>query len=224
MPPMTVVFRGTRDDLRRALAAVPMTLAGRGRDTVGAARGVQLRLSMALLSQVHQDFLTKSRGGTGRDGVKWKALDPKTIAGRKRTKREKAEFRRRKGGEKLTALRYYGGRVVDILRNTARLLRSITPGADGSSTGLDQIVKTLPSEVIVGTNVPYAAAHQNGTKHIPARPIMPVRGRIPLAYMPAIGLAAARGVARAVVLLFGGRAYLWLPGSGTLILLPWGAA
>ncbi|HYH65745.1 MAG TPA: hypothetical protein VD866_13695 [Urbifossiella sp.] len=221
MPPMTVVFRGTRADLRRALAAVPTTLAGRGRDTVGAALGVQLRLSTAVLSQVHQDFLTKSRGGVGKDGVKWTPLDPKTVAGRKRTAKESAALKkRRKAGEKLTALGYYGSRVVDVLRDTARLLRSLTPGTDGRAFNPDQIVRTPPGEVIVGTNVPYAGAHQNGTKYIPARPFLPVRGRIPLAYMPAIGLAAARGVARAVVLLLGGRPYLWIPGSGTLILLP----
>ena len=69
----------------------------------------------------------------------------------------------------------------------------------------EQIVKTLPNEVVIGSNVPYAGTHQNGTRHVPARPFLPVKGRIPPAYMPAIGLAAARGVARAVVLLLGGR-------------------
>ena len=67
MPP-TVVFRGTRADLVKALAAVPTALAGRAPDPVGAARGLQMRLSTALLSQVQQDFLVKSRGGVGRDG------------------------------------------------------------------------------------------------------------------------------------------------------------
>ncbi|HYH63260.1 MAG TPA: hypothetical protein VD866_01035 [Urbifossiella sp.] len=206
MPPVTVVFRGTRADLVRALAAVPTTLAGRGRDAVGAALGVQLRLSTAVLSQVHQDFLTKSRGGVGKDGVKWAPLDPKTVAGRKRTVKESAALKkRRKAGEKVTALSYYGGRVVDILRDTARLLRSLTPGTDGTPRGADQIVRTPPGEVIVGTNVPYAGAHQNGTRHVPARPFTGRKGRIPPAYMPAIGLAAARGVARAVVLMLGGR-------------------
>ncbi len=205
MPP-AVVFRGSRAELVRALAAVPAALAGRGRDTVGAARGVQLRLSTAVLSQVQQDFITKSRGGVGRDGVKWVPLKPATVARRGRTGKEKAAFdKRRKAGEKVSKSRFFGGRVVDILRDTARLLRSITPGVDGSAVGPDQVVRTPPGEVIVGTNVPYAGTHQNGTRHVPARPFLPVNGRIPPAYMPAIGLAAARGVARAVVLMLGGR-------------------
>jgi hypothetical protein len=204
--PFTVVYRGTRADLVRGLAAVPAVLAGRGPDPLGVARALQLRLSQATLSQVHQDFLAKSRGGVGRDGVKWPALSPKTIARRRRTKKERGEFkRRRRRGEKLSALGFFGSRVVDMLRDTARLLRSLTPGADGSSTGPDQVVRLTPGAVVVGTNDPKAAAHQNGTKHVPARPFMPVGGRIPRAYWPAIAAAAGRGVARAVVLVLGGR-------------------
>lgn len=178
-----LVFRGTREALVRALAAVPTALAGKAPDPVGAARGLQLRLSAALLSQVQQDFLVKARGGTGRDGVKWAPLSRKT----------------------LTKKRTGGTGQAEILRNTGRLLRSITPGVDGVARGPDQVVQTLPGSVVVGTNVPYAAAHQTGTRTTPARPFLPVR-TIPAAHMPAIGLAAARGVARAVVLLLGGRA------------------
>lgn len=205
MPP-TIVFRGSRPALVRALAAIPTVLAGKAPDTVGAGRGLQLRLSQSLLSQVQQDFIVKSRGGVGRDGVKWSPLSPKTVARRTRTKGEVAAFKKAKAsGKKVTALEFYGSRTVDILRSSGRLLRSITPGVDGSATGPDQLVRTTPGGVAIGSNVPYAAVHQLGTKYVPARPFLPVNGRIPDAYMGSLGLAAARGVARAIVLLLGGR-------------------
>lgn len=188
MPP-ALVFRGSRAALVRALAAVPAALAGRAPDPVGAARGLQLRLSTALLSQVQQDFVVKSRGGVGRDGVRWAPLKPATLAARARARGKAAA----------------GAGKADVLRDTGRLLRSLTPGVDGVARGPDQVVRTLPGAVVVGTNVPYAEYHQTGTRHLPARPVLPRNGRIPPAYWPAIGLAAARGVARAVVLLLGGR-------------------
>ena len=47
------------------------------------------RMGVALLSQVQQDFVTKSKGGTGRDGIKWKPLAPATIAQRRTTATER---------------------------------------------------------------------------------------------------------------------------------------
>lgn len=99
----TVAFRGTRRELADLLRAVPLVLSGRAPDPLGVARALQLRLGTALLSQVQQDFVRKSRGETGRDGVKWPPLKRETIA------------RRRTGPGELKRLGVTGKRVRGLL-------------------------------------------------------------------------------------------------------------
>jgi len=182
----TITFRGSRADLRRILATIPQVLSGRVPDTYGIAQAVQLRAGVALLSQVQQDFLIKSRGGVGRDGIQWRPLQARTIARR----RQGPKRSRRKGKPS----------AVDILRDTGELLRSLSPGVDDRPSGADgQVFATAPGRVIVGTNKkPW---HQRGNRNLPARPMWPNNGRIPAAWWQAINLAAMRGVVRAVVLL-----------------------
>ena len=209
----TIVFRGTAAQLRQVLAQLPGILAGRIPDTHGIARGLQLRLGNVLLSQIYQDFVTKSRGGTGRDGVKWAPLKPETIARRKRSKGDVAAGKRARkaaaasGQKRPTNVDLHGGRQVDILRDTTRLFQSLTPGVDDRPSGAaDQVFQTPPGSVIVGSNVPYAAAHQNGNpaKNLPPRPFLPVGNAIPSAYQPALDRALERGVVEAIVRLVGG--------------------
>lgn len=209
----TIVFRGTSAQLRQVLAQLPGILAGRIPDRYGIARGLQLRVGVAMLSQCQQDFVTKSRGGTGRDGVKWAPLKPATIAARRRSAGDKRQaktardFARISGHKRPTNVEVYGGRQVDILRDTTRLFRSLTPGVDDRPSGApDQVFETPPGSVIVGSNVPYAEAHQNGNaaKNLPARPFLPVGDVIPAAYQPALDRALERGVEAAIVRLVGG--------------------
>ena len=78
-----------------------------------------------------------------------------------------------------TKLMVYGDRQHEILRDTGVLLNSLSPGRIGGDSEYEpaeaQIFKLVSSGVIVGTNVPYAAVHQNGSKkkNIPARPFLP---------------------------------------------------
>ena len=85
-----------------------------------------------------------------------------------------------------TKLEVYGNREHEILRDTGVLFNSLSPGRlDGSAQltytppsgdgGDQQIFKSLTNGVIVGTNVPYASVHQDGStkKKIPARPFLP---------------------------------------------------
>lgn len=81
----TLTYRGTREGLIDAVRQLPAVLAGRLPDRLGIARGVQLRIGVAALSQIQQDFLVKSRGGTGKDGVTWDPLRRATIAQRRTT-------------------------------------------------------------------------------------------------------------------------------------------
>jgi hypothetical protein len=68
-----------------------------------------------------------------------------------------------------TRLDTLGGRQVDIGRDTGRLLRSLTPGVEGSpATVPEQVLKTPPGGVIVGTNVPYAAKFHERRRLWPA--------------------------------------------------------
>lgn len=83
MPDRTTLFIGSKDELKGRLRQIPAMLAGRAADPLGLVRNFQLALSMAALSQIQADFATKARGGTGKDGVTWPALSPKTIAGRR---------------------------------------------------------------------------------------------------------------------------------------------
>lgn len=86
-----------------------------------------------------------------------------------------------------TKIETLGGRQVEILRDTGVLLNSLGPGRiTGSGVnisyskppgegGEEQIFEVGAGEVIVGTNVIYAATHQHGDagRNIPARPFLP---------------------------------------------------
>lgn len=67
-------------------------MAGAAPDPKGLARSIQLRAGVALLGEIQRDFLTKSRGGTGRDGITWPPLKPETIARRRSTPAELRGF------------------------------------------------------------------------------------------------------------------------------------
>lgn len=81
-----VIFRGTS---REAWHRVQQAVAAANGDGEGVLYGLKLRIGVALLSQVQQDFIAKSRGGTGRDGIKWPPLSPTTIAQRRTTAAER---------------------------------------------------------------------------------------------------------------------------------------
>lgn len=78
-----VYFRGTRAQARRLAFRLVLMLTGRESDSLNIAKGVLLTLGFAALSDIKSDFVTKSRGGTGEDGVKWQPLKPETIARRR---------------------------------------------------------------------------------------------------------------------------------------------
>jgi len=180
----TVVFSGSRADLARLIQRLPRLLAGLEPDIYGIARGLQLRLGVALLSKIQQDFITKARGGLGDDGIRWPPLKPATIA------------RRRGGG--------LGG--VEILRDTGELIRSFSPGVEDRPSGADgQVFELKPGLVRVGTNKkPW---HHRGVKNkLPARSFWPLDGRLPAAWWRYLLRVYGRGLARALtILLSGGR-------------------
>lgn len=89
----TVIFHGSSGELRELLRRVPSIFAGTTPDPIGIAQGLQLRLGVALLSKIQGDFITKSRGGTGEDGIRWQPLARSTIIGRRRSAADKKAVR-----------------------------------------------------------------------------------------------------------------------------------
>jgi hypothetical protein len=70
----------------------------------------------------------------------------------------------------VTLLMKYGGRQVDILRDTGLLLNSLSPGA----TVPEQIFRTGNGEVEIGTNRKWAGCHHRGVPgRIPQRRLWP---------------------------------------------------
>lgn len=84
---MAETYHGSSETLHRLFARLPAILAGTNASTL--AKALQLRIGVALLSQVQQAFIVKSRGGTGSDGIKWPAMKPASIAARRITRDEK---------------------------------------------------------------------------------------------------------------------------------------
>lgn len=249
MPNATVTIRSSRADVRRTVRQTVAALAG-GPDPGGVARGLQLRLGVALLSKVQQAFIVKSRGGVGEDGIQWQPLKRATIAQRRTSagerkalgitgkrvrglltadedKRWRRIFATRKSyfmakfglsdaaaseraakiawatlkaeGAK-TKLEVLGNRQVDILRDTGELFRSLSPGVDATPSGADgQIFETPPGQVIVGTNKkPW---HHTGIPgKLPARPLWPTDGRLPVAWWDALLRVIQMGALRALEL------------------------
>lgn len=80
MAKYTVHFRGSREQARQIVGRLAGILSGREPDNLGVARGVHAAIGFAALSDIKQDFVRKSRGETGEDGVKWKKLSREYLA------------------------------------------------------------------------------------------------------------------------------------------------
>lgn len=98
-----------------------------------------------------------------------------------------------------TKLEVYGTREVEILRDTGILFNSISPGAistNGPAASYappeNQILEDAPGSLVVGTNVKYANAHQNGIR-VPQRRILPDPDRIPAGWLDDFAEQATEG-------------------------------
>lgn len=77
----TIRIRGHKSQIVQALRSIPKELAGRRTDSQ--LQQVFLNhLTSAVFTKIEDDFLLKSEGNRGSDGVKWKPLSPETIAQR----------------------------------------------------------------------------------------------------------------------------------------------
>jgi hypothetical protein len=126
-----VTFNGSREELVQLMNRLPAILSGQTADPLGIARSLQLRLGVALLSKVQQAFITKSRGGTGEDGIRWAPLTRATIAGRRATAAEKraAGVGGRRVRGLLTPAQDRKWRAIFATRRARLLLSGMSPGA-----------------------------------------------------------------------------------------------
>lgn len=238
-----VSYQGSDVALGRLLADLPRILAGLRPDVAGIGRAMRLRLGVGLMSKIQQDFIRKSRGQTGEDGIKWKPLERTTIAQRRTTAAERRAAgvggRRVRGlltpsqdrqwrmiyatrrasmisrgvpastasaraaaiawtilknAGAQTKIGLFGGRTVDILRDTGELFRSFTPGVeDRPARTPGQIFRERPGQVIVGTNK--KTWHHKGTRKLPSRPFWPLNGQLPPAWWRYLLGVYTRGLA-----------------------------
>lgn len=130
---MVATWRGGRDELLGLLRQIPLVLSGRLPDSDGVGKGLALRLGVALLSQVQQDFLTKARGGTGRDGIQWKPLLPATIARRRLGPGDKKSVTLKARGAALTPAQKRAVEKDVRTRKAALLIRGLP---EAQATGL----------------------------------------------------------------------------------------
>lgn len=85
----------------------------------------------------------------------------------------------------------YGGRQVEILRDTGLLLNSLSPGTSSA----EQVFRVGPGEVIVGTNRKGAAGHHNGIPgKLPQRRLWPAPGKWPASWWADVCEQAKQGL------------------------------
>ena len=118
-------------------------------------------VGVQLLSLAQQDYRTKSRGGTGTDGIKWAAL-----------KRPRANAKRGKRNEKRKTTK--GGKVrpttasTSIGIDTGLQQASASPGFKGSDGKGGNILEVTDTSVTVGFGREYS-------EHFDAlRPLLPI--------------------------------------------------
>jgi hypothetical protein len=79
----SVQVQATSQQVRQAVVDAIAAATGSGPDQSGLARGIALAVGMEALSIIRNDFLVRARGGTDASGLKWKPLQPATIAARR---------------------------------------------------------------------------------------------------------------------------------------------
>lgn len=95
---INITFTGSRMEARRVIRRFVGMLTGMEPDHGRLARGVFLVMGLTVLSDIQLDFLRKSRGGVGEDGVKWKPLSKEYLAyGRRFGRGEKAALKKSAG-------------------------------------------------------------------------------------------------------------------------------
>lgn len=118
-------------------------------------------MGVQLLADAQLDYLTKSKGGTGKDGITWKPLAPSTIRKKNRRGSQKAG-RKTKSGKALP-----GPTQSDIGVDTGLQRASASPGFTGPDGQGGNLFEQDEDSVTVGYNREYSGYFDE------ARPLLP---------------------------------------------------
>lgn len=179
---MQLTWRKSKAELHEALRRLPAVLSGAESDPYGLSGILLTHAGNAVLRVAAKDFDAKAKGGRGKDGLKWKPLAPVTL-----------ERRREKG---------YGG--SEILKESEQLRRALDtpPGNDPDSVRVyGQVFRLEHGSVTVGIDeneLPYVKFHQSGTEHMPARPVLPVNGQLPVGWEREVEEALEAGMVEVI--------------------------
>lgn len=179
---LTLTTRLPAHEVRRRLMALPSAASG----TSAGASTLLVRVGLAALQTIKDAYVVKARGETDRAGLRWEPLAPYTVK-----LRAKPSHRRLARGK--------GRGRTEILRETGDLIASLTPGARPDDAPPSpppmpgQVFALLPGEVVVGTALPYAHFHHEGTATIPQRRLWAGFSRWPSSWKRGILHQAALG-------------------------------
>ena len=125
-------------------------------------RDLNEAIGVQLLSLAKQDYRTKSRGGTGTDGITWKPLAPATIKKKNVRGARNSKRKTTKGGKARPGI---GSSAIGI--DTGLQQASASPGFSGSDGKGGNVLVVTETSVTVGFNREYS-------EHFDAvRPLLP---------------------------------------------------
>lgn len=186
------------------LERLPTILAGLEDDRERIAGQFQIRLGNALLEKIRDDFYLKASGAAGSDGTMWKELSKATIMRRAKT-REEVREQKRSG---LSKLAFFGSRVVQILIDTAELVKYFIPGASPDTLPSSGILSIVPGKVIIEVKDDRKKWHHKGTRRgLPSRPFWPKQANFPSGYWQAVYDSCLQGLVRTLAVVISGRRF-----------------
>lgn len=144
-------------------------------------------VGVKLLSFAQQDYRTKSRGGTGTDGITWKKLAPATIKRKNSTSagKENATRKTTKGGKARPGI---GSSAIGV--DSGLQQNSASPGFKGGDGKGGNVLTVTEHDVTVGYGREYSKYFDD------QRPLLPTR--LPEAWQKSIDELVTRGVERIV--------------------------
>jgi len=119
----TIEFVGTYDDVVAKINELAAIFSGEAVDFQDIGKGFVSAIGFAALSDIHEAYVTKARGGTDAMGIQWPPLKPATIANRKVGRKDKQQneaIRTREKIRKREFKKLFGRFLLSLPENEAR--------------------------------------------------------------------------------------------------------
>jgi hypothetical protein len=228
MPVDTVVYsNASYEEVIQYLYSLPEICSGRGSDSHHVGDHGLSEAAREMMDNVHHDYLRKSLGQKGEDGIRWPSLARATVKKRLRgtgktnirqslyqTQKKKyksygmidREAARRASqdvelAERTGVLPWPYNQNVPILVESGDLLSSTEPGtASGGyyTPPMNQLVEKEPGKIAISSEIRYADRHMTGDPEQPLPKRAFMPEEIPDRWDQKIGDAYAYGAARAI--------------------------